>query len=80
MAQKIDGKLIAENVRAELKEQVIEFMGHGNRAPKLVAILIGSDPASCVYVRNKFKVLHHILFTCYFNFHLFSIFFVIGCC
>lgn len=67
MAQKIDGKLIAENVRAELKEQVIEFMGHGNRAPKLVAILIGSDPASCVYVRNKFKVL---LFISLFGFFI----------
>lgn len=57
MAKLIDGKLISEEIRAELKGQVSEWIAAGHRAPQLTAVLIGEDPASCTYVRNKMKVL-----------------------
>ncbi|XP_052861275.1 bifunctional methylenetetrahydrofolate dehydrogenase/cyclohydrolase, mitochondrial [Anopheles cruzii] len=55
MAQLIDGKQIAADIRAELREQVEKWMAKGHRAPQLTAILIGDDPASATYVANKMK-------------------------
>lgn len=49
----IDGKAISENLLAELKQQVDKQLSLGSRAPCLAVILIGDDPASAVYVRNK---------------------------
>jgi methylenetetrahydrofolate dehydrogenase(NAD+)/5,10-methenyltetrahydrofolate cyclohydrolase len=41
----------------ELRDQIAEWMEKENhRAPQLTAILIGDDPASQIYVRNKMKV------------------------
>lgn len=57
MAQLIDGKKIAEDIRAELRHQVDTWMEKGHRRPKLTAVLIGDDPASKTYVNNKMKVL-----------------------
>ncbi|WNJ88058.1 bifunctional methylenetetrahydrofolate dehydrogenase/methenyltetrahydrofolate cyclohydrolase FolD [Bosea sp. 685] len=48
----IDGKAIAEGLRARLKEDVSAFGANG-RAPGLAVVLVGSDPASAVYVRAK---------------------------
>lgn len=47
----IDGKIIAAALRAALKEQVLGMLGQ----PGLAVILVGDDPASHVYVRNKIK-------------------------
>ena len=55
MAEIIDGKLIAKNVREELKVEVSEFQERTGLKPGLSVILIGEDPASKVYVRNKHK-------------------------
>jgi methylenetetrahydrofolate dehydrogenase (NADP+)/methenyltetrahydrofolate cyclohydrolase len=53
MAQIIDGKAIAQKVRDEVKAGVAAFrLAHG-RAPGLHVVLVGDDPASAVYVRNK---------------------------
>ena len=52
MAQIIDGKAIAADLRGELKEQVSELVGRGV-VPGLSAILVGDDPASQTYVRHK---------------------------
>ncbi len=52
-AQIIDGKAIAQGLRARLKEQVADAVAQGKRAPGLAVILVGADPASQVYVRNK---------------------------
>ncbi len=49
----IDGKAIAENLLTELKQQVDKQLSLGDRAPCLAVILIGDDPASAIYVRNK---------------------------
>ncbi|XP_055381390.1 bifunctional methylenetetrahydrofolate dehydrogenase/cyclohydrolase, mitochondrial-like [Condylostylus longicornis] len=55
MAKIIDGKKIAEEIRKEMKEEVNQWIEKGNRRPQLTAVLVGSDPASCVYVRNKMR-------------------------
>ncbi|MBE6442985.1 MAG: bifunctional methylenetetrahydrofolate dehydrogenase/methenyltetrahydrofolate cyclohydrolase FolD [Desulfovibrio desulfuricans] len=49
----IDGKKTAAAVRAELAGQVAAARAAGRRAPGLAVILVGEDPASQVYVRNK---------------------------
>ncbi|MDH5471630.1 MAG: bifunctional methylenetetrahydrofolate dehydrogenase/methenyltetrahydrofolate cyclohydrolase FolD [Gammaproteobacteria bacterium] len=52
-AQIIDGKQIAANLRSTIKTRVQQRLDKGLRAPGLAVILVGSDPASEVYVRNK---------------------------
>ena len=49
----IDGKKTAQDIRAEIKEEVASRTAQGVRAPGLAVILVGEDPASQVYVRNK---------------------------
>jgi methylenetetrahydrofolate dehydrogenase (NADP+)/methenyltetrahydrofolate cyclohydrolase len=49
----IDGKAIARTVREKLAEEVAVFREETSIQPHLVAILVGDDPASAVYVRNK---------------------------
>ena len=49
----LDGKTTAEAIRNEIREEVTEFQGRTGRTPTLAAILVGEDPASQVYVRNK---------------------------
>ena len=51
----IDGKQIARDIRGELKQQIREWRAQGLPAPKLSVILVGEDPASCIYVNNKAK-------------------------
>lgn len=55
MAQLIDGKALAKEVRAEVKARAEAFRATHNRAPGLDVVLVGDDPASQVYVRNKEK-------------------------
>ena len=52
-AKIIDGKLIAAEIRAEVRDGVNERVSAGGRAPGLAVILVGQDPASQVYVRKK---------------------------
>lgn len=51
----IDGKSTAAGIRAELKSHIDAVMVSGKRQPGLAVILVGEDPASQVYVRNKEK-------------------------
>ncbi|MDP2344423.1 MAG: bifunctional methylenetetrahydrofolate dehydrogenase/methenyltetrahydrofolate cyclohydrolase FolD [Deltaproteobacteria bacterium] len=51
----IDGKAAAERVRAEVKAAVAVHTAAGRRAPGLATVLVGDDPASHVYVKNKRK-------------------------
>lgn len=53
-AEVIDGKALAEKLRAELKPRV-ERLSAAGAPPGLAVILVGDDPASAVYVRNKVK-------------------------
>ncbi|SRR5690554_78695 len=52
-AQIIDGKSIAATVRDEVAKRVQARLQAGKRAPGLAVILVGDNPASRVYVRNK---------------------------
>ena len=51
----IDGKKVAAEVRAELKEETAEFEARYGSKVGLAVVLIGEDPASQVYVRNKIR-------------------------
>jgi methylenetetrahydrofolate dehydrogenase (NADP+) / methenyltetrahydrofolate cyclohydrolase len=52
-AQIIDGKAIAQSLLEKIKVDVQKRILEGKRAPCLAVILIGADPASAIYVRNK---------------------------
>jgi len=54
-AEIIHGKSIAEQMQAELAEKVAEFREVHGYVPGLAVILVGEDPASQVYVRNKHR-------------------------
>jgi methylenetetrahydrofolate dehydrogenase (NADP+) / methenyltetrahydrofolate cyclohydrolase len=51
----IDGKAIAQQVRAEVAEEVTAWVDAGNEAPGLATVLVGDDPASAVYIGGKQK-------------------------
>ena len=52
-AQILDGKAIASDLREQIKGRVEARLAAGHRPPGLVVILVGENPASQVYVRNK---------------------------
>jgi len=51
----LDGKALAQAIREEIKVQVDQIMEADGRPPHLAAVLVGEDPASQVYVRNKVR-------------------------
>jgi len=52
-AKLIDGKAIAAQLKAEISVTIQEKVASGHRQPGLAVILVGDDPASSIYVRNK---------------------------
>lgn len=58
----IDGKLIAKELRHSVKEKVNQRIEQGLRAPGLAVILVGSDPASEVYVGSKRRACEEVGF------------------
>ena len=59
MATIIDGKNLAKKIRQELKEECDELKNNGIN-PKLAVIMVGDDPASKVYIRNKSKACEDV--------------------
>ena len=55
MANIIDGKVLSQKIKDELKVKVQEFFDQYNRQITLAVILVGENPASQVYVKNKIK-------------------------
>jgi methylenetetrahydrofolate dehydrogenase (NADP+)/methenyltetrahydrofolate cyclohydrolase len=55
MAVIIDGKKVAAELRVEISGEVAELKKKTGKTPALAVVMIGSDPASQVYVRNKGK-------------------------
>ncbi len=53
MTKIINGKLISAQIRTEIKEKCASFRSEHGYAPGLAVIIVGNDPASTVYVRNK---------------------------
>lgn len=59
MAKILSGKVVSARVKEELKKEVEELNGKGKRTG-LAVVLVGEDPASKVYVRNKEKACEEI--------------------
>ncbi len=56
----IDGKAVAQRVRAEVAQGVAEFFKRTGQRPGLATVLVGDDPASAVYVANKRKACEEV--------------------
>jgi len=54
-AQLIDGRAVAQQVRAEIRQQIEVWVAGGGPRPGLATVLVGNDPASAVYVGGKQK-------------------------
>lgn len=62
MAKIIDGKLISQQIREEIAQKVVDFNKKTGKLPGLAVIIVGEDPASQVYVRNKKKACEQVGF------------------
>jgi methylenetetrahydrofolate dehydrogenase (NADP+)/methenyltetrahydrofolate cyclohydrolase len=60
MATLLDGKLLAATMQAEIAQEVAAFVAATGRKPGLAAVLVGDNPASQVYVRNKRKACEKV--------------------
>jgi methylenetetrahydrofolate dehydrogenase (NADP+)/methenyltetrahydrofolate cyclohydrolase len=60
MAVILDGKRLSEKIRSRLKEEVKELREKAGRSPTLAVVLVGDDPASEIYVRNKIKACENV--------------------
>ncbi len=58
----IDGKALANTIKEEIAVDVAAIKKAGGKTPHLAAVLIGDDPASAVYVRNKVKACEKVGF------------------
>lgn len=56
----LDGKALSQEWRQGLKVRVAEFQAQKNTQPCLAVVLVGDDPASQVYVRNKIKACNEV--------------------
>lgn len=60
MANIIDGKAVAQAVRARIREEVAQFTAKTGKCPGLAVVIVGEDPASQVYVRNKKRACEEV--------------------
>ncbi|CAG9791011.1 unnamed protein product [Diatraea saccharalis] len=60
MAQVLDGKSLAKDIKDELKLKIQEWVNRGHRAPSLKCIIVGDDPASHTYVKNKVEAAKYV--------------------
>lgn len=60
--QLLDGKHLAQTIQDELRASVQAATASGTRAPHLAAVLVGNNPASAAYVRNKMKACEYVGF------------------
>ena len=54
-ARTIDGKAIAADVRERVRGEVAAYVAEAGRAPTLATVIVGEDPASEIYIRNKHR-------------------------
>jgi len=59
-AKIIDGKAIAAQIRAKIKRAIDQRMSNNLRSPALAVVLVGNDPASEIYVKNKRKACDEV--------------------
>ena len=62
MYQIIDGKAISAAIRAEIAEKVVALKAERGITPGLAVVIVGEDPASRVYVRNKHRACEQVGF------------------
>ena len=62
MAKIIDGKAISAQMRVEIAEQTKEYIEKTGEKPGLAVIIVGEDPASKVYIRNKKRACEEVGF------------------
>lgn len=60
MAIRMDGKALSAKLRAQLKEETEQFSAETGIRPGLAVIIVGEDPASQIYVRNKKKACEEV--------------------
>ncbi len=60
MSELIDGKKVSEDTRAEIAKGIEELKSSSGITPGLAAVLVGDDPASEIYVRNKRKACEKV--------------------
>ncbi len=58
----LDGKALSKTIKTEIAKEVAQMKMEGKKAPHLAAVLIGEDPASQVYVRNKVRSCEQVGF------------------
>ena len=58
--QVLDGKAVAAQKRQEIAENITAFKQSRQRSPGLAVVLVGEDPASEIYVRNKIKACEQV--------------------
>lgn len=58
----LDGKQLAQTIKAELRTEVESILKQGGKVPHLVAVLVGENPASQAYVRNKVRSCEEVGF------------------
>jgi methylenetetrahydrofolate dehydrogenase (NADP+) / methenyltetrahydrofolate cyclohydrolase len=59
-ARKLDGARVASDIKREAAEEVARLVAEQGFAPRLVTVLVGEDPASTVYVRNKIRTCEEL--------------------
>ncbi len=59
-ARILDGKALARKIELEIGEQVVDFIQNNGHDPLLAAVLVGDNPASEVYVRNKRRACERV--------------------
>ena len=62
MAKIIDGKAISAQIREEIAEEVKKYFEQTGKRPGLAVVIVGENPASQVYVRNKKKACEQVGF------------------
>src|SRR5919202_421618 len=59
-ARKLDGARVAAEIKSEVADEVGRLRSEHGVTPRLVTILVGDDPASAVYVRNKVRTCEEL--------------------
>jgi methylenetetrahydrofolate dehydrogenase (NADP+) / methenyltetrahydrofolate cyclohydrolase len=59
-ARRIDGKALAAAVRERVRAEVAAYEAESGRTPMLVTVIVGDDPASQVYIRNKHRACEQV--------------------
>ncbi|MEB3313419.1 MAG: bifunctional methylenetetrahydrofolate dehydrogenase/methenyltetrahydrofolate cyclohydrolase FolD [Cyanobacteriota bacterium] len=60
MTELLDGKALAGQVQADLSQRIHTYISQGHRPPGLAVVMVGDNPASATYVRNKERACERV--------------------